>query len=316
MEETIKKTIRKTDPAYGNKLSLRKPPGILEYGVKITIFNGGRRDTIRYEVNMKWQEKDNLHSLVLIDRISPVYVNESEPDYVADELALQVSSTLYPLLLLIDSNGAYAGIHNYPEIAKRWLQKKEKIREYYTGEWTEKYLRLNDRIFLHKENLERNLHNDWFLYAFFNRIHCNYPNGLQVKRVDSFPFFQKKKGIDYEVTRTINEFIDEQGYITVNMQGILADERSKTDLEYAQSFPSHKDSEKATGIYKGKYILESRYHTIDALSLECTLELEEKKKVSVVISRIRKGEESLKTEVSISQKKETLYSRFNKWLNE
>lgn len=307
---------RKTELIYGNKFPLRIPPGILEYGVMITVFNGSRRDTIRYEVSIKWIEKDNLHSLAVIDRITPVYVNDTEPDYVADELALQVSSTLYPLILLINSNGAYAGIHNYPEIAKQWQQKKEKIRKYYTGEWTEKYLRLNDRILLNKENLERSLHNDWFLYAFFNRIHCNYPNGSQARRIDSFPFFQKKKGIDYEVTRTINEFIDEQGYITINMQGILADERSKTDLEHTLNFPSHKDSEKATGIYNGKYILESRYHTIDALMLNCSLDLEENKKVSIVISRIRKGEESPKAEDAVSQKKETLFSRFNKWLNE
>jgi hypothetical protein len=306
---------RKTEFTYESRLPLQIHPETLEYGVMITIFNGNQRDTIRYEVSAAWKEKDNLHSLAIIDRITPVYVNDTEPDYIAEELALEVSSTLYPLTLLIDSDGAYSGVHNYPEITGRWSKKKEKIREYYTGEWVEKYLKINDNIFQNKENLEKNLRNDWFLYAFFNRIHCSYPNNLQVMHMDSFPFFQKKKGVDYQVIKIVDECIDEQGYITVKISGTLADERSKADLQNAAGFPSFNDPEKATGSYNGKYILESRYYTIDALILNCSLDLETKKKVSVVVSRIRKGEEE-HAMVNIPEKKKGLFSRFNQWLNE
>ena len=303
--------------AYGNRLSLLINPQKLEYAVMIAIFNGSKRDIIRYEVSMKWKDKDNIHRKVEIDRISPVFVNDSEPDYVADELALYVSSTLYPLELLIDSNGAYSGINNYTEISERWSNKKDKIREYYKGEYLEKYLNLNDRVFRNKENIEQSLNNDLLLHAFFNSIHCAYGNNFQNSRVDAVPFFTKTKGIDYKITCTLHEYMNEQGYITVTMDGKLVDNRSKTDLEHTVIFPTYGDSEKATGTYIGKYMLESKYHTIDALMFDCSLDLEKKKKISVVVSRIRKEEDddnNLESDI-VPKKKENLFLRFNNWLN-
>lgn len=289
--EQEKSMERKVDFSYNYRLMKKINPATLFYGVMIAFLKGEKTNTLKYEISMKLFERDNVCHLVEINRVSDIWINDRELDMMAYELAVLSSSVLYPLLIAVNTKGEISRIQNYPEIKKRWELKKQVVRENYTGNYLEKYLHLNDKAFQSQDTLLNCLKNDWFLSTFFNPLYCSYTPQLSFLNRVNFPFIFDGKPVAYEIEQKIQEQISPQGYLTIDMKGKIADERSKTDLQNGLNFPYYTSGGKANGNYFARYHMDAGYHTIDSYIAECSLNLNIKRKVSVVVSRLRKENE-------------------------
>lgn len=286
-ELSEKKINQRVSFGYQNTLPMKACWEVLNYGVMLALFDNEKVNTIKYEVSIKWIAKEENEHIIEIDRISNTYINDQEPDLMAEVLAVKTASALYPLELVVTRADGIIGINNFEKIQKRWKNIKQEIRKYYEGETLEKYLQLNDGIIMDSDSdiLLRSLKNDWFLHGYFNKIYQTYGEEFSFTNKINAPFIFDSKGIEYTVKQNINNLIDERGRINVEMKGICSDDRSASDLRNRFNFPNEEFGEKETGKYWGKYFIEPKYHTIEAFMVEADLE-KNKKKARLTVSKI------------------------------
>ena len=259
------------------------------YGVMYTILSGKEENTIKFECNVAFK-RVNLEGdyIFEINRISKTFINNEETSSIADELAEKTSAVLYPLEVIVNDEGNWTGINNYKEITSRWKKVKKRILDEYEGEWIEQYLLLNEETLEEEASLVNSLKKDWFLNSYFNAIYVYYTHKCNFETQVSFPLLTNCDALVYKVEQKINEFLDEYNLIRIEQNGILADVRSKTDLENDMNIPYYgtlyPGEDSAEGKFRSLYFLNSKTNGIESLFLECSVATNEEKKVQVVVS--------------------------------
>ncbi|KUJ63467.1 hypothetical protein AR687_01900 [Flavobacteriaceae bacterium CRH] len=263
------------------------------YGVLYTIENGKQVNTVKQGINVNWKAKsENNFYFFEITRIGAIYINDTKASTMAEEIAEQASNALYPLLVVVDETGEWQYINNFSQIKERWQETKEKITNYYKGEQVEKYFSIYDRNLEDSDTLYVSLKKDWFLNAFFNGIHLEYPSSLSIQKELGFPVLAKTENLNYLVNQKIDDHLDVDNFLVIDINGKLDDERTKTDFERALNLPVKEYSEqKVTGEYRAKYFLNPLKHMPEAIFISCTLELDIPQKYSVTISNLNDKEE-------------------------
>jgi hypothetical protein len=263
-----------------------------EYQVKYTIENGKNIDTMRQEMSIKrLLTKENDYFYFEIDTVSKLYLNGTEVDGLAVELAENTAQILYPLQIVVDDNGKWRDIYNFDAIQKRWEVKKQDLLEYYEGDTTDQYIAIVDKTLQSKGKLVNKLAANWFLRVFFNGIHTDYTEKLEIEKNVFYPISTKIIEAQFLVKQRINEKLDEKKRLIVEQKGILDDERSKIDFENGSEFPFHANSNensiKAKGSYEAKYFLDPNNHNVNELLLECHIEIEPPQKLKIEVSPIK-----------------------------
>lgn len=259
-----------------------------EYQVKYTIDNCGTVDIMKQIMSIKrLLTKETDYFYFEIDTVSKVYINGKEPNELALELAENASRILYPLQIVVNDYGKWRDIYNFNEVKNRWNIKKQELLAYYEGETTDQYIAIIDRTLQSKDALLSTLTSNWFLRAFFNGIHVDYTENLEIEKNIFFPMSSKIIEPRFLVKQKINSTLDENKKLIVEQKGILDDERSKIDFENESEFPIHamsnKNSLKANGSYKAKYFLNRNNHNIEKLTLECSMDIERTQSIKVEI---------------------------------
>ena len=280
---------QKTQKKNNSNLILRNNPNTIRYGVLYLIEEGDQSDTLKYELSvtcMGVDEQGCFH--YKLDKASKIFINNMEPDSMADEMAAMVSATLYPLTVIASESGGFEGINNFKDIQERWTKTKRAILNKYQGEWAEKYIDLNEPSFNDQGILERDLANDWLLCSFFNGVHVRHADKYSVDREILFPLIAQSSALRYKVVQKMEEYIGESSTIIVSISGNNVDERGLADLESGLDFPDLEMGlpEKVVGAYRAKYFINPGYNFIESLFVECSLELEKPKRVSVIVSDI------------------------------
>jgi hypothetical protein len=302
-----------------NTLLYKGMPHKIDYGIMYTIDLNNNVDTIKYEASVQCLEifPDN-NALFLITRTSKTYINDVEPDLVADVLATQIAGILYPIILKVNDKGEIFSIENFQAIKDRWVAKQPEILKYYQGELVEKYLHLTG-LSLEDENiLLHRLSTDWFLCTYFNGIYQHHISTIKTEKWISFPLIGKSKPVVFKATQSIEEYYTEDNRLQLNINGELADERCKADLENELNFPyfgMNGAMPMATGKYKAQYYLDPSFHAVDMAYLECEIDLKEKKRVTVLIASLNapkyklpnKNNYSFATEEVIEKKEKSFW---------
>ncbi|TRX36209.1 hypothetical protein FNW52_09290 [Flavobacterium sp. ZT3R18] len=263
-----------------------------EYQVKYTIENGENIDTMRQEMSIKrLLTKENDYFYFEIDTVSKLYLNGTEVDGLAVELAENTAQILYPLQIVVDDNGKWRDIYNFDAIQKRWEVKKQDLLEYYEGDTTDQYIAIVDKTLQSKGKLVNKLSSNWFLRAFFNGIHIDYTEKLEIEKNVFYPISTNIIEAQFLVKQKINERLDEKKRLIIEQKGILDDARSKIDFENGSEFPFHamsnENSIKAKGSYEAKYFLDPNNHNVNELLLECLIEIEPPQKLKIEVSPIK-----------------------------
>mgnify|MGYP003583324884 CR=1 FL=1 len=268
------------------KLSLDNSHINNSYSVLYSIEKGQNVYHIKQEFNVRWRARnEDGYSFFEVDRIGHLYINDTQTSTMADEIAEKASAALYPLLVVVDQSGKWVYINNFNQIEERWIEAKKQIRKYYKGELVEKYISIYDRNLEDSDSLYISLSKDWFLNAFFNEIHVEYPASLSIQKEQEFPFMAKSDNLNFKVEQKVDEYLDIDNFLVIDINGQLNDQRTKTDLEKELGLPVKEYSEeKATGKYRAKYFLNPQKHMPEVIFISCDLALETSQKFSVTIS--------------------------------
>lgn len=274
------------------KLSLNYAQEDRTYGVISTIENGNEIITLKENIRVQWKAKNQGYHFFEVSRTQPVYINNTAAATMAEDIAEKAAKALYPLIVVVNKDGKWIHINNLAHIQERWIETKKQLRKYYKGSITEKYFALYNKNLESSDTLFLALSKDWFLNAFFNGIHVQYPENLSLQREITFPFLAKNDAIKYKVEQKLDEYLDVNTLILLDINGELNDNRSKTDFENALNIPVKEYTEdKATGFYRAKYFLNPNNYLPEALSVSCTLALDIPQKYSITIANIKNTDE-------------------------
>ncbi|MBE0390784.1 hypothetical protein [Flavobacterium sp. PL002] len=265
------------------------------YGVLYTIENGDKIHTIKQKINVKWKAKsDNDFYFFEITRIGKIYINDTEADTMAEDIAEKASAALYPLIVVVDATGKWVDINNFEQVKKRWTTTKKEIQKYYKGAFIEKYFSIYDKTLENSDNLYLSLSKDWFLYALFNGIHVQYPPTLIIQKETGFPFITKDENISYQVDQTLDDYLDVDNFIIVAIKGNLNDERSKTDFDNALNIKVNEyTEERPMGTYRAKYFLNPNNYFPESVFVSCDLALDVTQKYTISISNLNDTKEQV-----------------------
>ena len=212
----------------------------IDYGLRLELYIEEKIHEIKYELHVvRIENTIENFTRFTINRTSPVYINEAEPDLLADQLAYKVGGIFYPMNLILDAEGKVSEIQNLDNVKQRWKKVKEDIKHTFEGAVLDEYV----------ERMERNINDpfilnlalkdqDWFLNAFFMPIYKNYNLNDQPRSSLYFPILPFRN-INYSSSFILNPHYTESGMIEINVNGEI------DPLEIDDS----------AGNYSGRYLL-------------------------------------------------------------
>jgi len=277
------------DFGSGNRLIFNPRNLLLKYGVRITMDHGDRKNEIKYDASVRWLKTENQLHFFEIDRISKFYINEEEVNEMADLLAYKASKVLYPLYISADENGKMYSVENTQEYAKRWNTVKEEIEKEYEGEIVEEYCRKTEKVLSEPELLTELMKKDYFLRTWFFGIYRKYGKDYETTENETFPVVKNPIEPNFKVRFEIDPLKDEYDQINIEGYGILNDGRSVYDFinRAPFSFIAEDNPEiNENGSFRIQFYLNGKTSLPESLYLESDIMLDEKKKISVMISRL------------------------------
>lgn len=202
-------------------LKLRPPHFSRSYGVLISFTTAGQVTTVKYELMVTYiktlvEEEVRVFSL---ERLSPVYINDLEPESTIDQLAFETGQVFYPLQVKVGFDGAFIGIFNHDEIKKRWIKTKEEVMDYFTGEETEKYLTQTEQMINDGFALDICFQNDWFINTFFAPIYKSYSAEREIKSIRHFSLSPNDTPESFNVIEKIDPFLNHYNAIEIHHKG-------------------------------------------------------------------------------------------------
>ena len=257
-----------------------------EYGVIVTIEDGEDRNEIKYETSVKWVQKyEDLH-IFEINRISKMYINEEEINSIADKLSYETSKVLFPMHIMVDEYGNWEGVAKYNKYSERWKNIREQIYKEFEGEIVEEYLEKVEKVLEAPEQIELYMQGDFFLRSLFLGYCMQYEKNFTAEKHITFPIVENNIEPTYKIRVKLAPYLDEYNFICLEMEGNLDDERSKEDFINESAFASETYQGTPFGKLWVKVFLNPNSCIPETLYLECSMDLEKNKKISVTIASL------------------------------
>ncbi|GEM56127.1 hypothetical protein [Flavobacterium branchiophilum] len=247
------------------------------YNVFYTFLDDEEQTNISFQTSIEGLKSDPKINgyIVEIDRTSLTLLNNEDPELVIDELALTTAKVIYPLQIIVNYRGKFIDIKNYEEIIKRWEIVKENIRDNFESEQTEIYIISTEPSLKNKETLLASLKKDWFLNTYFSEIYINYYSKYKINKTIYFPVVSDFEGFEYAIVQEMNKYADDKNQLTISQNGKI-DNEIKKDL-FA-----------INGEFEAEYLLNPVDKSIKSIFLQCSLEFETQKKLSITIKKNKK----------------------------
>lgn len=243
----------------------------LHYGYMVTMSLGGEIHELKCEYLIKCigQNKETNNNIYQVVR-TPVFINDQEPDTLAEELAAKIGAVIYPLQLETNAQGFAIKIQNHGEIMKRWNTLKADLLEYYEGEVFLKYIQLSEQSLLVEEIMLEKLRQDWFLCTYFAPILGSYQKTIQKRNYLELPIGQNHIPIRYLTAWDLNTQLDKHGEIDLKALGeISLDEQNLLDEDALPRDTKEDKAKVASGTYTASYKLNAQTHVIQSINCVC-----------------------------------------------
>lgn len=268
-----------------------------QYGCLFSFTVGEEETTLKYELNIKFVKKLSHSYLFLLDRTTPVYINDQQLDTLVDNLAYDAGCVFYPLQIEVNTNGKFAAIRNQNEIRARWPSLKEKIERYYKGKEVAKYLSLMEETLYSDRKMHEVFKNDLFISTFFRDIYKSYTSLYSLNSESLYPVVGSTSPLLFSVIEELNPQLTKQGKIEISHWGNLIDERTCTEIEDGYNWPVSKmmdnpDTIPAKGKHQAIYSLDNKTKEIKSVVGRWELYLSTTNIVEVRIFQMSTDEES------------------------
>ncbi|MDQ0782726.1 LysM domain-containing protein [Chryseobacterium sp. W4I1] len=272
-----------------NSLVFQPENSFSRYGTTITIENGEYKNELKYETSVRWLKKEGKFHFFEIDRISNLYLNEEEVNEIADLLAYKTSKVLYPLQISVDEQGKFNDVENLSVFKERWPAVKEEVYKEFEGETVDSYCEKIEKVIYEPDAISLYLKNDYFIRTLFFGIYKSFGQNYETDIVDSFPVVNNPVEPNYEIKLEIDPLKDEYDLVNIKGEGILNDERTIYDFINGAPFSfiieDHPEMNHK-GSFRLAYYLNGETLLSESLYLECSIDLEKEKKISVVIATL------------------------------
>lgn len=264
----------------------------LRYGYLLNLTKGEETHELKCEYTIKYvgKHQESENPIYQIVRSYPVYINEQEPDTMAEELAAQVGAGIYPLELEVSLQGEPLSICNYDQIFERWQKLKAELLEYYEGEVFLKYITLSEQALLACDILFEKIKQDWFIQTYFAPIRGKYEPAKPREAQLDLPICEHVEFVKYLSHWQLNTHIDEHGEMEIKGSGEVREERSAKEVEQGLDFPNAEETEVQSEKLKGSidfvYKVNAQHHLIESAQGSCELLLETPLKVGIHLFNI------------------------------
>jgi len=244
-------------------LKLKSPHFSRSYGILISFSASNAEPVnVKYEIKVTYVKTlvDEQLRIFKLERLSSVYINDTEPDTIADQLAYETGQVFYPLVIKVGLDGSFEGIYNHDEIKGRWPQIKNKVQEYFVGEECEKYLLHTEQMLQDAFTLDICFQNDWFIKTFFSSIYKSYGPDRKIKQSKNFSLVQDAVPHTFEVEETLEQYLNHYGAIEIHHNGdceIISKDKSSSEGD--QYIPS------INAKYNADIVLENDTKAIDSI---------------------------------------------------
>lgn len=273
----------------GNRLVFQPEKSFSKYGVVINIENGDRKNELKYETSVHWLKTENRLHFFEIDRTSNLYLNEEEVNEIADLLAYKTSKVLYPIQVSVDESGKFNDIENTAVFKERWVKVKEEVYKEYDGETVDEYCLKIEKVLSEPDTLSLLLKNDYFIRTLFFGIYQSFGQNFKIEGVESFPIVNNAVEPNYQIEFEVDPLKDEYNLINIEGHGALHDERSIYDFTNKAPFSLIiEDNPKMNneGNCRIVHYLNGETLLPESVYLECSIMLQEEKKITVSIAVI------------------------------
>ncbi len=193
------------------------------YGVSIKFYDSGsdepdRRIDYTMQVTIAPHTKiAGLWQVVL--RKQNLLINRHKPDLVSEELAAYLMDAVNPIRVTVDQwLTIQSSIDNHDELLQNWPVVKQRIRDKYEGEKTERLLAKFEEQLSEKWKLKYKMEKDLFWKAFFAPMYGAYGPDLQREQQVVFPLRYKRQSL-FRGTQTVHPEKTEYGTYKIAMTG-------------------------------------------------------------------------------------------------
>ncbi|MGY0037454.1 hypothetical protein [Pedobacter sp. NJ-S-72] len=261
------------------------------YGLREVFGSDGLETVLKYEISITYKKTiaQNLR-IFEVEKVSPVYINDSLPETVAEQLALQTGSVFYPLQLHVDFAGSYVSIANTEAIQQRWKTVKEICLDYFTGEETENYLAQMEIVINDPDRIDNAIRKDLVVRTFFAGIYKSYQQELESKDDLHFPLVGDSLPLVFSVKQTVSPLYNDSDQLEIRHEGVSVDERSIADLIREDDFATMRFENdtipKVEASYKARYALNAVTKSIEALEVSWEMNLQCKEVISISMYEI------------------------------
>lgn len=273
----------------GNSLVFQPEQSFCKYGVVITFENGNHKNELKYNTSVRWLKYENKRHFFEINRTSNLYLNQEEVNEIADMLAYKTSKVLYPLQVSTDECGKFREVENISSFKERWDYVKEEVYKEFEGEIVDEYCRKIEEIIYEEDALNLYLKNDYFLRTLFFGIYQSFGQNYQLESEESFPVISNPIEPTYKIHIEVDPVKDEYDLVNIVGEGKLNEERTISDFISGYPFSmiiADDPIMNEDGNMRIQYYLNGETLLPESLYLECSIMLQEEKKISVGITTI------------------------------
>ena len=228
------------------------------YGVQLCFEDEGEEKTnsIRYRVDVRRiADTDSGQCRFQLQRQEAVYINDQEPDRLADELAYKAGQVFYPLNLIVAADGGFLQIDNHADILKRWPSAPHQLQGYYVGKLVEDYLCQMDNHLQSFDYVNQSFaHHDWFIQSFFKPIYGDYGDRYERESTYRFPVLESYVYPGYTVKESLHPYVNDFGAYVVQHHGHIGADEAWISNDYS-----------AQGEYHAYLLLHPRFRHILSL---------------------------------------------------
>ncbi|WP_309609196.1 hypothetical protein [Flavobacterium sp.] len=269
-------------------LQHKKQDGTRHYNVQYISTEGEKNTVINFEINIIHKGIYTEGHLYLINKITPTTINGENDANDTEEIKEKIGNVAYPLQVLVKENGMWQEVIFDKAIKKRFEITKQEILEYYKGQTTYNMLAHAEERLCNEANFKKMFENNWLLDTVFNNVYKYYNYEHPIKETVKFELLNHVSPIAFDVEQHIGDFEFDSKLITINRKGILNDSRSRASLELAVGETEYDGtvSEKATGKFEQKIILDMKTFNIVSIYLRLSIDLQTPRSVEVKVGMI------------------------------
>lgn len=287
--------IPKVNFIYDSKIDGKPSKIKLLYNVNNEITIGEEVIDLTYQMGVQFIEK--IQEVFLFEISKPNPFEEVDDFNMMLELDNKIIEAIYPLQIYVNNLGQCTGIANFGTVKNRFQSVKVTTLDEFEGQDAIDTINFYQKCFENETQFKKVLENDIFLntyfagiYGYYNGVYDYFTKGYFYENSIDFPIIPNIKSAEYKIQNYIEPYLNDDNLIFIERVGALHDKRALLDLETKFNLPYHasfeKSNQKAEGTFNAKYTLDSKTHSIVSAKLECSIALNQERKIKCEIQLV------------------------------